>query len=120
MGRLMPGGEVRGHKIGYDGGSWATRLVLRTIYVLACALVACLLPFFGYLMGLFGALAITPTTFLLPSLLWLLMERPRRWRLEWAANWLIVVATGIIGVMGAIGSAYLIVVNARDFRLFAV
>ena len=51
-----------------------------------------------------------------------LLERvgPRRWRLEWAANWLIVVATGIIGVMGAIGSAYLIVVNARDFRLFAV
>ena len=50
------GGSVKGMALGYDGGHWAARLVLRSIYVLLCGLVAVLIPFFGDLMGLVGAL----------------------------------------------------------------
>ena len=71
-------------------------------------------------MGLFGAIAITPTTFLLPSLLWILWAKPRRFGIEWSLNALVVVVTAVIGVMGAIGSVYSIVENARTFHLFAV
>ena len=46
MGRRV-GGDVKGMRVGYDGGSWVSRLVLRTIYVAICTLIACLIPFFG-------------------------------------------------------------------------
>ena len=77
-------------------------------------------PIRADLMGLFGAIAITPTTFLLPSLLWILWAKPRRFGIEWSLNALVVVVTAVIGVMGAIGSVYSIVENARTFHLFAV
>ena len=55
MGRRV-GGDVKGMRVGYDGGSWVSRLVLRTIYVVICTLIACLIPFFGgACQGLLGA-----------------------------------------------------------------
>ena len=44
--RRMSGG-VKGVRIGYEGGSWVSRLVLRAIYVAICTLIACVVPFFG-------------------------------------------------------------------------
>ena len=38
--------------------------------------VAITLPFFGDLLGFVGALATGPTTFWLPSLMWLILKRP--------------------------------------------
>jgi amino acid permease len=113
------GGSVAGLKVDYDGGHWATRLVLRTALNLLCLLVASMLPFFGDLMGFVGALAVTPTTFLLPSLLWLYWAKPQRGSVSWGINWLIVVITAIIGVMGAIGSVYSIVLNVRTYKIFS-
>ena len=118
-GRLVPGGSVGGHKVGYDQGGWLPRLVVRSLLVLGAGLVAVLLPFFGYLMGLIGAVAITPTTFLLPSLLWIFYAKPKRWGVAWVTNWLIVFVTGAIGALGAVGSLYLIVIHAREFKVFA-
>ena len=53
------------------------RAAYRIVYVALITLVAILIPFFGSLMGLVGALGITPTTFLLPCLLWVLYKQPR-------------------------------------------
>ena len=69
-------------------------------------------------MGFVGAVAITPTTFLLPSILWLLHAKPKRWGAEWATNWAVILFSGLVGLAGAVGSAYLIAVHAREFRLF--
>ena len=44
---------------------------MRTLYVVATATVACLIPFFSALMGLVGALGFTPLSFSLPPLFWL-------------------------------------------------
>lgn len=49
----------------------AVRLIIRSSGVLITAGVAMLLPFFSDLMGLIGAIAFTPITFVLPSLFWL-------------------------------------------------
>lgn len=113
------GGSVGRFAVGYDGGHFAPRLVIRSAYVLACTFVACLLPFFGDLMGLVGAVAITPTTFMLPAILWLYWKKPQRWGAEWALNVLIAVVTLIIGVIGAIASVYLIVMHVGSYRIFA-
>lgn len=110
--------RVKGFKFDYDNGSWAARVLIRAVYVLICLLIACLLPFFGDLMGFVGAVAITPTTFVLPPVLWLMYKRPRRFSVEWFACWAIIIFAGVIGVMGAIGSVYLIVQHARTYRVF--
>ena len=39
---------------------------MRIAYIAATTLVSCAIPFFGDLMSLIGAVAITPTTFILP------------------------------------------------------
>lgn len=49
----------------------AVRLIIRSSSVIITAGVAMLLPFFSDLMGLIGAIAFTPITFVLPSLFWL-------------------------------------------------
>ncbi len=71
------------------------------------------------LQGLIGAIAVTPTTFLLPPLLWVVMKQPRRWGLDWIVNWALVWITGLLGVLGAIGSVYIIVRSWSSFSLFA-
>jgi hypothetical protein len=92
---------------------------LRTIYVLAVTLVALLIPFFGSLMGLVGAVAITPTTFLLPPLLWVLYKQPPKWGADWTINWALVWVTGAIGVLGSAGALYSIVAAWGTFKIFA-
>jgi hypothetical protein len=82
-------------------------------------LVALLIPFFGSLMGLVGAVAITPTTFLLPPLLWVLYKQPPKWGVEWSINWALVWVTGALGVLGCIGSVYNIIVSWATFKIFA-
>ncbi|KAF8065609.1 LHT2 [Scenedesmus sp. PABB004] len=73
---------------------------IRLAYVAAVTVVGIAIPFFSILMGLFGALSATPTSFLLPPLFWLLYKRPARWGLEWSINVFLVGITGIIGVLG--------------------
>lgn len=84
-----------------------------------CSLVAVMIPFFTSLMGLVGALGITPTTFLLPCLLWLMYKKPRRWGWEWCINWGLVFVTGVIGVFGTIGAIYTIVVQSKSYSFLA-
>jgi hypothetical protein len=66
-----------------------------------------------------GAVAITPTTFLLPALFWLLHKQPPRWGWEWAVNWALVWLTGLLGVLGAAGAVYIIATSYSAFRIFA-
>ena len=49
----------------------AVRVILRSSTVVATAGLAMLLPFFSDLMGLIGAIAFTPITFVLPAIFWL-------------------------------------------------
>jgi amino acid permease len=92
---------------------------IRLFYVVVVTVVGIVIPFFGSLMGLVGAIAITPTTFLLPPLLWLLYKRPAKWGIEWSVNWFLVVVTGIIGVLGTIGAIYGIVAASSTYKIFA-
>uniref|UniRef100_A0A383W7B9 Amino acid transporter transmembrane domain-containing protein n=1 Tax=Tetradesmus obliquus TaxID=3088 RepID=A0A383W7B9_TETOB len=93
--------------------------LLRMSLVVGVTVVGLLIPFFGSLMGLFGAIAITPTTFLLPPLLWLLYKQPTKWGKEWMVNWFLVIITGIMGILGTIGALYGIIKASSTYRIFA-
>eukprot|EP00882_Tetradesmus_deserticola_P000139 GHRQ01000155.1.p1 GENE.GHRQ01000155.1~~GHRQ01000155.1.p1 ORF type:complete len:391 (+),score=123.08 GHRQ01000155.1:506-1678(+) len=93
--------------------------LLRMALVVGVTVVGLLIPFFGSLMGLFGAIAITPTTFLLPPLLWILYKQPHKWGTEWMVNWFLVIITGIMGVLGTIGALYGIIKASATYRIFA-
>ncbi len=83
---------------------FGVRTAIRWTYVLFTAFVACLIPFFGDLMGLLGAVAITPTTFVLPCILWVYWRRPGWKSFDfWLAMTVTVVMTGI-GILGTIAA----------------
>ena len=82
------------------------RAALRAAYVVAVTITAIVMPFFGPLMGIIGAASITPTTFLLPPLLWLIYTKPPRWSRSWLVNWALVWVSGAIGVVGVTGALY--------------
>ena len=82
------------------------RAALRAVIVGVTLIVALCVPFFGALMGIIGAVGVTPTTFLLPPLLWILYTKPPRWSRSWLVNWVLVFLTGAIGVLGFIGAFY--------------
>jgi amino acid permease len=95
------------------------RVAMRTLYVAVLTFVAIVVPFFGSLMGLVGAIGITPTTFLLPCLLWVMKERPPTWSFSWVLNWGLVGVTACVGMLGAIGACYSLVHQASSFSLLA-
>lgn len=95
------------------------RVAVRTACVLGFTAVGVLVPFFGSLMGFIGAIAVTPTTFLLPALFWLLLKRPARWSADWLLNWSVVWVTGCIGVLGAIAAMSSIIGGWKTFKLLA-
>lgn len=95
------------------------QFAMRIAYVVACTVVGLLIPFFGSLMGFFGAVAITPTTFTFPPLLWLMYKKPRRWGWDWTHNWFLVWITGLLGVLGTIGALYSIINAWATFKIFA-
>lgn len=80
--------------------------------------IATLVPFFGDLMGLIGAIGGTPTTFVLPSVLWLVLKRPSKRSFEYWLNMFIIVSCSIIGFMGFISSVYFIVLHASTYGVF--
>lgn len=96
----------------------AARLV-RVGYMLLICVVAALLPFFGDLMGLVGAVGVTPTTFLMPALLWLHLRKPPRSSIAFIGNVAIVVLCVLVGVLGAVGSLHLIARHAAQYQLFS-
>ena len=91
------------HKTGRKLGP-LVRVLARSLLVGLTLIVGLCVPFFGALMGIIGAAGITPTTFLLPPLLYIIYKQPARWSRDWIVNWSLVWITGAIGVLGVIGS----------------
>ena len=99
--------------------SVAVRCSVRAAYVVAVTIIGIVVPFFGALMGIIGAASITPTTFLLPPLLWVLLTKPPRWSRSWMVNWSLVWFTGALGVVGIVGAVYELVRGWKSFKFVA-
>lgn len=100
-------------------GPGVRRQMVRLAYIASTCLIACLVPFFEDLMGLIGAIGATPTTFVIPCLLWLEIKRPSPFvSYQWWLCWTIAIVSGCIGVMGAAGALYNLIEDSRTYSLF--
>ncbi|XP_039803388.1 probable GABA transporter 2 [Panicum virgatum] len=94
------------------------RVALRTAYVAACALVAAMLPFFGDIAGVVGAVGFIPLDFVLPVVMYNMALAPPRRSPVYLANVAMAVFTGV-GVVGAVASVRKLVLDADKFKLFS-
>lgn len=95
------------------------RLVLRSLYIIVCAFIAAMLPFFGDISALAGAIGFIPLDFILPMLLYnISFKPPRNSATYWINNTIMVVFTGV-GIIGTISSVRQIAIDAKRFKLFS-
>ncbi|KAL6848747.1 hypothetical protein ACP4OV_021330 [Aristida adscensionis] len=97
----------------------APRVALRTAYVAACAFVAAMLPFFGDIVGVVGAVGFIPLDFVLPVVMYNMELAPPRRSPVYLANVAIMVVFTGVGVIGAVASVRKLVLDAGKFKLFS-
>ncbi|OAY85577.1 putative GABA transporter 2 [Ananas comosus] len=95
------------------------RIILRTLYMVFCAFVAAMLPFFGDIAAVVGAIGFIPLDFVLPMLLYNMALRPRMSSpVYWVNVSVMVLFTGV-GITGAFSSIRKLVLDANQFKLFS-
>ncbi|XP_027362156.1 probable GABA transporter 2 [Abrus precatorius] len=94
------------------------RIILRTIYMIICGFVAAMLPFFGDINAVVGAIGFIPLDFVLPMLLYnITYKPPKSSSTYWVNISIMAVFTGV-GIMGAFSSIRKLVLDANQFKLF--
>ncbi|CAL1373549.1 unnamed protein product [Linum trigynum] len=77
------------------------RIILRSLYMGFCGFVAAMLPFFGDISGVVGAIGFIPLDFILPMLLYNLTYRPSKSSVTYWINMAIMVVFTGVGLLGA-------------------
>ncbi|KAJ3704107.1 hypothetical protein LUZ61_007812 [Rhynchospora tenuis] len=95
------------------------RLILRTLYVIFCGFMAAMLPFFGDIISVVGALGFIPLDFILPLLLYNMALRPSKTKAIYWVNIVIMVTFTGVGIIGAYSSVRKLVLDANQFKLFS-
>ncbi|KAG0450361.1 hypothetical protein HPP92_026772 [Vanilla planifolia] len=95
------------------------RLVVRGGYLTINTFVSALLPFLGDFMSLTGALSTFPLTFVLANHMYLMAKNWSLSRAGKAWHWLNVSGFSCLAVVAAVASMRLIVVDSKDYHLFA-
>ncbi|KEH43447.1 transmembrane amino acid transporter family protein [Medicago truncatula] len=65
----------------------ALRLVARSAYVAFTLFFGVTFPFFGDLLGFFGGFGFAPTSYFLPSIMWMIIKKPKKFSINWFINW---------------------------------
>ncbi|MED6203541.1 hypothetical protein PIB30_000628 [Stylosanthes scabra] len=94
------------------------RIILRSIYTILCGFVAAMLPFFGDINGVVGAIGFIPLDFVLPMLLYNMTYKPPKSSFTYLINTTIMVVFTAAGIMGAFSSIRKLVLDATQFKLF--
>ncbi|KAI3691838.1 hypothetical protein L6452_31640 [Arctium lappa] len=95
------------------------RIILRSLYMIFCGFLAAMLPFFGDINGVVGALGFIPLDFILPMLLYNMTYKPSRSSITyWINNGIMVAFTGV-GLLGSFSSVRKLVLDANKFKLFS-
>ncbi|KAL6609459.1 hypothetical protein ACP70R_039428 [Stipagrostis hirtigluma subsp. patula] len=103
----------------FSGRNLAPRVALRTAYVAVCAFVAAMLPFFGDIVGVVGAVGFVPLDFVLPVVMYNMALAPPRRSPVYVVNVAIMVVFTGVGVIGAVASVRKLVLDAGKFKLFS-
>ncbi|KAH6784117.1 Transmembrane amino acid transporter family protein [Perilla frutescens var. hirtella] len=95
------------------------RLVFRSLSVVFATAVAAMLPFFGDMMALAGALGIIPLDFILPMVLYNVAFKPSKKSFIFWGNTAIAAVSAILVAVGAVASVRQIILDAKTYKLFA-
>ncbi|KAG8375080.1 hypothetical protein BUALT_Bualt10G0063000 [Buddleja alternifolia] len=95
------------------------RIILRSLYVIFCGFIGAMLPFFGDISAVVGAIGFIPLDFVLPMLLYNMTYKPiKSSPVYWINNSIIVVFT-CVGIMGTFSSTRKLILDAKQFKLFS-
>ncbi|KAM7266560.1 hypothetical protein ACFE04_004457 [Oxalis oulophora] len=95
------------------------RIIARSIYVLITAFIGICVPFFGGLLGFFGGLVYVSTSYFIPCIIWIVLNRPKMFSLHWFASWIVIVVGVSIAILAPIGGLRQIIVSAKSYTLFS-
>ncbi|KAK9103829.1 hypothetical protein Sjap_021083 [Stephania japonica] len=95
------------------------RLVLRTLYMVLSGFFAAMLPFFGDINSVVGAIGFIPLDFVLPMLLYNMAFKPSKTSFTYWINFSIIVVFSGTGIMGAFSSIRKLALDANKFKLFS-
>ncbi|XP_071730553.1 probable GABA transporter 2 [Rutidosis leptorrhynchoides] len=95
------------------------RIILRSLYMIFCGFFAAMLPFFGDINGVVGALGFIPLDFILPMLLYNLTYKPSRSSITYRINNTIMVVFTGVGLLGSFSSVRKLALDASKFKLFS-
>ncbi|KAK9143945.1 hypothetical protein Syun_013345 [Stephania yunnanensis] len=95
------------------------RLVLRTLYMVLSGFFAAMLPFFGDINSVVGAIGFIPLDFVLPMLLYNMAFKPSKTSFTYWVNFFIIVVFSGAGIMGAFSSVRKLALDANKFKLFS-
>ncbi|CAN0908769.1 Probable GABA transporter 2 [Linum grandiflorum] len=95
------------------------RIILRSLYMACCGFVAAMLPFFGDINGIVGAIGFIPLDFILPMLLYNMTYKPSKSSGTYWINMIIMVVFSGVGLLGAFASVRKLVLDAHRFKLFS-
>ncbi|BBN70049.1 Transmembrane amino acid transporter family protein, partial [Prunus dulcis] len=89
------------------------RLIGRSLYVLLAGFIAMCIPFFGGLLGLFGGLVFSSTSYYMPCVMWLVTQKPKRFSVHWIASWISIIIGVLLAVFSPIGGARQIIIVCK-------
>ncbi|XP_020966107.1 lysine histidine transporter-like 6 isoform X3 [Arachis ipaensis] len=94
------------------------RLVARSAYVACTLFIGVTFPFFGDLLGFFGGFGIGPTSYFLPSIMWLIIKKPKRFSINWFINWASIFIGVCIMLASIVAGLRNIYADASGYRFY--
>ncbi|XP_023551535.1 GABA transporter 1-like isoform X2 [Cucurbita pepo subsp. pepo] len=95
------------------------RLISRSLTVIIATIFSSMLPFFGDLMGLIGALGFIPLDFIMPMVFYNATFKPSKRTFIFWINSVIVAISSVLAAIGGVAAIRQIVLDAKEYRLFA-
>ncbi|CAI8604064.1 unnamed protein product [Vicia faba] len=96
----------------------ALRLVGRSAYVAFTLIFGITFPFFGDLLGFFGGFGFAPTAYFLPSIMWLIIKKPKRFSTNWFINWGSIYIGVCIMVASTVGGLRNIIADSSTYSFY--
>ncbi|GFP97480.1 lysine histidine transporter 2 [Phtheirospermum japonicum] len=90
----------------------------RMPYVAGTMFIGMIFPFFGGLLGFFGGFALAPTSYYLPCIIWLIVQKPKRFSTSWCINWTCIVLGVILMILAPIGGMRNIILSAKTYKFY--
>ncbi|KAI3796193.1 hypothetical protein L1987_38858 [Smallanthus sonchifolius] len=94
------------------------RLVVRSTYVAFTLFMAVTFPFFGDLLGFFGGFGFAPTSYFLPSIIWLILKKPKAFSIHWLLNWVGIFIGVFIMLASTIGGFRNIIADSSSYDFY--